>query len=55
MAITNETAFLPAGAFNLEDLQTIYQPIILFLRKMIAFFKDNCYHDIGNSTKEYGS
>ena len=54
-AITNETAFLPAGALNLEELQAIHQLIILFLRKIIAFLKNNCYHDIGNSTKEQGS
>ena len=55
MAVTDQTAFLPAGALNLEELQSIHQLIILFLRKIIAFLKNNCYHDIGNSTKEQGS
>lgn len=55
MSITDETAFLPTGALGLEELQSIYHTVIHFLRKMIAFFKDNCYHDVGNSTKEHGS
>ncbi len=50
-AITDKTAFLPAGTFNLEKLQSIYYAIILLLRKIIVFFKDNCYHGIGSSTK----
>ena len=54
MSITNETAFLPTGTFHLKELQSIYHTIIYRLRKIIAFFKNNCYHDIGNSTKEHG-
>ena len=53
--ITDETAFLPTGALGLEELQSDYHTVIYLLRKMIAIFKDNCYHDVGNSTKEHGS
>ena len=55
MAITDETAFFFAGALDLKELQSVHHTVILFLGKIIAFFKDNCYHDIGNSTKEHGS
>ena len=54
-AVTDEAAFLPAGASDLEELQSIQHMVILLLRKTIAFFKDNCYHSIGNSTKGHGS
>ena len=47
-AVTDETAFLPTGAFNLRELQFIHHTVILLLRKIIAIFKDNCYHDTGN-------
>ena len=55
MAITDKTALFSTGALGLKELQTIHHAVILLLGKIIVFFKDNCYHDIGNSTKEHGS
>ena len=44
MSITDETAFLPAGAFDPVELQSIYHTVIIILRKIIASFKNNCYY-----------
>ena len=54
-AITDQTALLAAGTLHLEELQSVYNTIIIILGKIIAFLKDNCYHDSGNSTKEQAS
>ena len=44
MSITDETAFLPAGTLDPVELQVIYHTVIIILRKIIASFKNNCYH-----------
>ena len=54
MAITDEASLLPAGTFNLVELQPIHHTVIPFLGKTIAFFKDNCYHSLVSLTAQRG-
>lgn len=44
MSIANETAFPAAGTFNPMGLKSVDLTIINILGKIIAVFKDNCYH-----------
>lgn len=44
MPIADEASLLCAGTLNPMDLKRIYGRIINILRKVIAVFKDNCYH-----------
>lgn len=44
MSITDQAPFPPAGTFDPMELKAIYRTIINILRKIIAVFKDNCYH-----------
>ena len=44
MAITDETSFLATGTFDHVKLEVIDCMVIKILRKIIAVFKDNCYH-----------
>ena len=44
MAITDETSFLPTGTFDHVKLEVIDCMVIKILRKIVAVFKDNCYH-----------
>ena len=55
VAITDKASLFPAGTYSLVELYPIHHTVILFLRKVIAFFKDNCYHSIVSSTKGHGS
>lgn len=55
MAITDEASLLPAGTFNLVELQPIHHTVIPFLGKTIAFFKDNCYHSLVSLTAQRGT
>ena len=53
MSITDETAFLPAGAFDAVKLQAICHPVIIILGKIIAFFENNCYHILVSAQGSY--
>lgn len=56
MAITDKAAFFPTGTFNHVKLQAIHQAVIIKLRKIIAFIKNNCYHCVvGKGTQEHSS
>ena len=44
MAITDEASFLPTGTFDHVELELLYGMVVKILRKIIAVFKDNCYH-----------
>lgn len=55
MAVPDEAPFLSAGTFHHVELQVVYHAVIMNLRKVIAFFENNCYHKLGKSTEEYCS
>ena len=44
MAITDETSFPATGTFDHVKLEMFYCMVIKILRKIVAVFKDNCYH-----------
>ena len=44
MAVTDETSFFSTGTFDHVKLEMFYCMVIKILRKIIAVFKDNCYH-----------
>lgn len=44
MAVTDETSFFSTGTFDHVKLEMIDCMVIKILRKIIAVFKDNCYH-----------
>lgn len=44
MAVTDETAFPATGTFDHVKLEMIDGMVVKILRKIIAVFKDNCYH-----------
>ena len=50
-AVTDKTAMLPTGTLDPVELQAVDHAVIIILGKIIAFFKDNCYHKAGESTK----
>ncbi len=54
-AVTDQTANLPTGTLYPVELQAVDHAVIIVLRKIIASFKDNCYHKIGESTKGHCS
>ena len=44
MAVTDETSFPATGTFDHVKLEMFYCMVIKILRKIVAVFKDNCYH-----------
>ncbi len=44
MSIEDQAPFLPRGTLDLLELEIIYHMFVIILGKIIALFKDNCYH-----------
>lgn len=46
VAIKNQAAFFPTGAFNRMKLYGMNGLVVNILRKSVAIFKENCYHGL---------
>ena len=53
MAITDETSFPATGTFDHVKLEVIDCMVIKILRKIVAVFKDNCYHILVRAQGSY--
>ena len=53
MAITDETSFPATGTFDHVKLEMFYCMVIKILRKIVAVFKDNCYHILVRAQGSY--
>lgn len=53
MAVTDETAFLATGAFDHVKLKIIDRTGVKILRKIVAVFKDNCYHMLVRAQRSF--
>lgn len=53
MAVTDEAAFLATGAFDHVKLKIIDRTGVKILRKIVAVFKDNCYHMLVRAQRSF--
>lgn len=53
MSIANETSFFAAGTFKSMELKLIDLTIIILLGKIIAVFKNNCYHILVSAVRSF--